>query len=121
MRVEQLDHRAAKSKAAQLQATADALTDEMTIMRDEMTRMRAEQVDQLALMRDNTQLAEQLHNVESERDELRKQSFADFTPRVLMLLHVVRAAVVGLLLDRGGNAENLCRTRRGARDDFQAE
>ena len=74
LRVEQLDHRAARRKATQLQLTADALTDEMTHMRAEMAQMRDTQADQFALMRDKEQLAEQLHNVEVERDELRKHA-----------------------------------------------
>ena len=74
LRVEQLDHRAARGKAMQLQITADALTDEMTHMREEMTQMRATQADQLALMRDKEQLTEQLHSVESECDELRENA-----------------------------------------------
>lgn len=72
LRVEQLDHRASRGKVKQLQLTADALTDEMTHMRDEMAQMRSTQADQLALKRDNEQLAEQLRKVEGERDELRK-------------------------------------------------
>jgi hypothetical protein len=72
LRVEQLDHRAAKGKAQQLQLTADALTDEMTLMRDEMAQMRAEQADLFSLRKDNQKLEDQLQNVERERDELRK-------------------------------------------------
>jgi hypothetical protein len=77
LRVEQLDHRAARGKATQLQLTADALTDEMTHMREEMAQMRATQADQFVLMRDKEQLTEQLRSIEIERDELRKHTYTE--------------------------------------------